>query len=91
MALEVKNPTPSAGDVSDMGSVPESRRSLARQHGHPLQYSCLENPTDRRTWWATVHVWHRVGHDTHACILKDILVASRFLAIVNMVAINIHV
>ena len=20
----------------------------------PLQYSCLENPTDRRAWWATV-------------------------------------
>ena len=22
-------------------------------HGNPLQYSCLENPTDRGTWWAT--------------------------------------
>ena len=21
----------------------------------PLQYSCLENPMDGRTWWATVH------------------------------------
>ena len=21
----------------------------------PLQYSCLENPTDRRAWWAAVH------------------------------------
>ena len=25
------------------------------EHGNPLQYSCLENPTDRGTWWATVH------------------------------------
>ena len=24
-------------------------------HGHPLQYSCLENPMDRGAWWATVH------------------------------------
>ena len=24
-------------------------------NGNPLQYSCLENPTDRRAWWATVH------------------------------------
>ena len=24
-------------------------------NGNPLQYSCLENPTDRRNWWATVH------------------------------------
>ena len=23
-------------------------------HGNPLQYSCLENSTDRRTWRATV-------------------------------------
>ena len=22
---------------------------------HPLQYSCLENPKDRRAWCATVH------------------------------------
>ena len=21
----------------------------------PIQYSCLENPTDRGAWWATVH------------------------------------
>ena len=24
-------------------------------HGNPVQYSCLENPTDRGTWWDTVH------------------------------------
>ena len=23
--------------------------------GNPLQYSCLENPMDRREWWAMVH------------------------------------
>jgi len=23
-------------------------------NGNPLQYSCLENPMDRETWWATV-------------------------------------
>jgi len=26
-----------------------------RGHGNPLQYSCLENPTYRGTWQATVH------------------------------------
>ena len=25
--------------------------------GHPLQYSCLENPKDRGAWWATGHDW----------------------------------
>ena len=24
-------------------------------NGIPLQYSCLENPMDGGTWWATVH------------------------------------
>ena len=24
-------------------------------NGHPLQYSCLENPIDRGAWWAAVH------------------------------------
>ena len=25
------------------------------KEGNPLQYSCLENPMDRGSWWATVH------------------------------------
>ena len=32
-----------------------TRNSPAGGHGNPLQYSCLENPMDRRAWWATVH------------------------------------
>ena len=26
---------------------------LEKENGNPLQYSCLENPMDRGTWWAT--------------------------------------
>ena len=51
----VKNPPADAGDIRDMGSIPESGRSLGEGHGNPLQYSCLENPMDRGTWRATVH------------------------------------
>ena len=29
---------------------------------NPLQYSCLENPIDRRAWWATVHGVTRARH-----------------------------
>ena len=43
------------GDVRDVGLIPGSGRSSAGGHGNPLQYSCLENPTDRGAWWATVH------------------------------------
>ena len=32
-----------------------SGRPLGEENGNPLQYSCLENSMDRRTWWATVH------------------------------------
>ena len=51
----VKNPPANAGDAGDMGSTPGSRRSPGRGHGHPLQYSGLENPMDRGAWRATVH------------------------------------
>ena len=29
--------------------------SAGEGNGTPLQYSCLENPTDGGTWWAAVH------------------------------------
>ena len=40
----VKNLPPNA---ENSGSVPESRRSSGEGNGNSLQYSCLENPTDR--------------------------------------------
>ena len=39
----------------DVGSIPESGRSPREGNGHPLQYSCLENPMDRGAWQATVY------------------------------------
>ena len=55
VALAVKNPPASAGEVRDVGSIPGSGRSLGGGHGDPLQYSCLESPMDRGAWRATVH------------------------------------
>ena len=43
------------GNVNDTVSFPGSGRSPGGGHGNPLQYSCLENPTDRGAWWAAVH------------------------------------
>ena len=45
----------SACNAGDPGLIPESGRSPGEGHGNPLQYSCLENPTDRGAWWATVY------------------------------------
>ena len=43
-----------AGDVRDAASVPGLGRSHGGGHGNPLQYSCLENSTDRAACGATV-------------------------------------
>ena len=40
----------SACNAGDLGSVPESGSSPGEGNDNPLQYSCLENPMDRRTW-----------------------------------------
>ena len=40
-----KEPACNAGDP---GSIPGSGRSPGEGNGNPLQYSCLENPMDRR-------------------------------------------
>ena len=46
VALMVKNPSASEGDVRDVGSISGSGRSPGGGHGNPLQYSCLKNPTE---------------------------------------------
>ena len=55
MALVVKNPPASTGDVRNVGLIPGLGKSLGEEHGNPLQDSCLENPMDRGAWSATVH------------------------------------
>ena len=51
----IKNPPANAEDIRDLGLIPGSGRSPGGGHDNPLQYSCLENPTDREAWVATVH------------------------------------
>ena len=46
-------------NVGDVGSIPGSGRSPGKGNGNLLQYSCLENPMDRRAWLAIVY---SVGH-----------------------------
>ena len=49
-----------AQSVKNLPAVQETRiqsrsgRCPGEGNGNPLQYSCLENPTDRGAWWATV-------------------------------------
>ena len=50
----VKNPPDNAGDVGNMGSIPELGRSPGGGHSSPLQYSCLENSMGRGALWVTL-------------------------------------
>ena len=56
----VKNPPANAGG---MGLIPGLEGSPEVGNDHPLQYSCLENPTEGGAWWAEVHGVQRVGYD----------------------------
>ena len=40
--------------AGDAGSIPVSGSSPEEGNGGPLQYSCLENPTDRGAWHVMV-------------------------------------
>ena len=53
--LSGKESTCDAGDTGDPGLIPGSGRSPGGGRGNPLQYSCLENATDRGAWQTTVH------------------------------------
>ena len=59
-----------------ISSIPGSGRSPGEGNGNPLQFSCLENPMDRGTWQATVHV-----------VAKSWTQLSDFTLIYNMYAI----
>ena len=62
VVLVVKKLPAKARDTGDAGSVPGSRRSPGGGHGHPLQYSCLENPMDGRASWTTKQSRQRGKH-----------------------------
>ena len=51
-----------AYNAGNVGLIPGLGRSPGEGSGYPLQYSCLGNPMDRETWWATVHRVAKVRH-----------------------------
>ena len=50
VALVVKYLPANVGEVWDAGSIPGLGRCPGGGYGNPLQYPCLENPTDRGAW-----------------------------------------
>ena len=52
MAQMVKE---SACRTGDLSLTPGLGRSPEEGNGHPLHYSCLENPMYKGAWWAIVY------------------------------------
>ena len=63
--------------------IPGSGGFPGEGNGNPLQYSCLENPTDRGAWQATVH-----GVTKSRTRLSDFTSLQRYKGIVIETQIN---
>ena len=57
-----------------MGLILWSGRSAGGGLGNLLQFSCLENPMGRDSWWGTVHgvAKNRTRLNIHACHMTEI-------------------
>ena len=64
-----KNPSAKAEDT---GLIPRSGSSPGEGNGKPLQYSCLENPTNRVAWQATIHRVAKSQTRLSTCTCLDI-------------------
>ena len=62
-ALAAQDNKESAYNAGDPDLIPGPGSSPGEGFGYPLQYSCLDNPTDRGAWWATVHGVAGVEHN----------------------------
>ena len=73
----------SAYNAGDLSFIPGSGGFPGEGNGNPLQYSCLENPTDRGAWQATVH-----GVTKSRTRLSDFTSLQRYKGIVIETQIN---
>ena len=77
----VKNLSTSVGATGDVGLIPELGRFSGEGNGNPLQYSCLENPMDKRALTGsqdqiqlsmhTEHMQHKPTLPTMLTIIKQ--------------------
>ena len=53
---------------------------IGEGNGNPHQYSCLENPIDRRAWWAAVY-----GVSQHRAQLKRLSSSINMQALLSLI------
>ena len=64
-----------------MPSIPGFGRSLGEGKGNPLQCSCLESATDRKSWQATVHWVAKIRHNwVHRHTYTPYMIYSLYLS-----------
>ena len=84
----------SAFKTGDEASIPGVGRCPGGGNGSPLQYPCLENPTDRGAWWATVHgitkSQTRLSHSacTNLCVNSQLLMDPSSLIFFVFISIS---
>ena len=73
-------------NVGDPSSICGSGRSPGEGHGNSFQYSCLENPMGRGTWWAIVHgvakSWAQL-RDFTSHFTSKILISSDWTTVIH--------
>ena len=82
--------------LRDVGLIPGLESSSGGGHGNLLQYSCLENPTDRGAWRAVVHgvtkSWTRLSTAQNMVVLllvfKGISILSSIVATLIYIPTN---
>ena len=89
VALVVKNPPANRHWI-----LASLRWSPGGGHDNPLQYSCLENPTDRGVSWATVHrvaqSWTRLNQlSTHVYSVQNMYYQKNYHALLGVNLQNI--
>ena len=68
-------------DSKDAGSIPRLGRSPGEGIGNLLQYSCLENYTDREAWWMTIHGVTELNMTQHTYAHTHTLLCTFFFPI----------
>ena len=73
LLIVVKNPPANAGDIEDVGSIPESGGSPGGGHGNSLQYSCQKTPRTKEPGRLQSMGSERVGHNWSdlACMWRE--------------------
>ena len=91
--LVVNNPSASAGEAREAGSVPGLGRSPGEGKGNPLQYFSLENSINRGAWQVTVSPWglQRVKHDWATNTFIFIPKLHQYLIFIKLWSTNLRI